>query len=105
MSGFRTYTNFNSSFSASTAISDFIITTSEKLKTNSDYIKILKIITKLIEGGTTFMGKGYCISMADIVYTLLKQNDIPCRIVECTLTITDKQKDEIYAVEIGRAHV
>ena len=85
-------------FSATHAMQNFIITTSEELKKDSDYKKVANIIYKLIEGGITFAAKGYCISVADIVYTLLKQNNIPCKILECHLAITNKIEDKVYAM-------
>ncbi len=75
---------------------NYVITSNEALKKTNDYKKVAGLIYKLIEGGVTFVGKGYCISMSDIVYTVLKQNGIPCKIVECHLTITNKTTDQIY---------
>lgn len=91
-----TFTNYNSEFNASQAMKSYIITNDEALKKTNEYKKISKLIFKLVENGSTFVGKGYCISMSDIVYTILKQNNIPCKIVECHLTITNKTTDEIY---------
>lgn len=92
------HTNFNNQLSATSAMQRFIITTSDKLKQNADYKKVAQIISKLIESGVTFAAKGYCISMSDIVYTLLKQNGIPCKILECHLAITSKVSNEVFCV-------
>ena len=94
----NTFSNYKSEFNATSAISNFIISEDLNYKNRQDFKQIIKIISKLIEGGVTFVGKGYCISMADIVYTLLIQNNIPCKIIECSLTITDKTKDQVYVV-------
>ena len=93
-----TYTNHQNQFSAVSAMQNYVITTDEKLKQSSDYKKVATIIYKLIEGGVTFAAKGYCISMSDIVYTLLKQNKIPCKIVECHLAITSKVSNQVYTM-------
>jgi len=92
-----TYTN-NNHFSATHAMKNYIITTSDRLQNDKDYKNILMIIKKLIEGGVTFAAKGYCISMSDIVYTLLKQNNIPCKIIECHLAISSKINNQIYTM-------
>jgi len=91
-----TFTNYNSEFNAAQAMKNYVITSDEALKQTEDYKKVAKLIFKLVESGVTFVGKGYCISMSDIVYTVLKQNGIPCKIVECHLTITNKTTDQIY---------
>jgi hypothetical protein len=93
-----TYTNHNNQFSATHAMQNYIITTNDNLKKTKDYQDVAKIIFKLIESGVTFAGKGYCISMSDIVYTLLKQRKIPCKIVECHLAITSKIDNKIYTM-------
>jgi len=93
-----TYTNYNNQFSATHAMQNYIITTSDRLKQSKDYHNVARVIYKLIEGGVTFAAKGYCISMSDIVYTLLRQNNIPCKIVECHLAITSKVDNKIYTM-------
>lgn len=93
-----TWTNHNNTLSAAHAMHNYVITQNQELKQTKDYQTVAKIIFKLIEGGVTFAAKGYCISMSDIVYTLLQQNKIPCKIVECHLAITSKVKNEIYTV-------
>lgn len=87
---------FTSSYSAHSAMNNFILTTNEQLKKNPTYNKVADLIYRLVQSGVTQMGKGYCISMSDVVYTLLKQNNIPCQIVECALTITNKQSGQIW---------
>lgn len=77
---------------------NYIITTSDKAKQSKEYQTVARIVYKLIESGVTFAAKGYCISMSDIVYTLLKQNNIPCKIVECHLAITSKVDNKLYTI-------
>ena len=77
---------------------NYIITTNDHLKKSKDYETVARIVYKLIEGGVTFAAKGYCISMSDIVYTLLKQNNIPCKIIECHLVISNKIDSKLYTV-------
>jgi len=84
--------------SAKSAMSNFILTTDQNLKKTSDYEKVCRVIFRLMESGVTFAAKGYCISMSDIVYTLLNQVGIKCRIVECAVTINNKQDNKLYVV-------
>lgn len=86
------------STSARSAMQDYIITTSDKLKNTDEYKTVVNLIYRLMESGVTYAAKGYCISMSDIVYTILKQNNIPCRIVECQLTVTNNASKQLYVV-------
>jgi hypothetical protein len=90
--------NFNTSYSAQNSMHKFVITTDEELKKTEDFAKVSKLIFTLMQGGITNAAKGYCISMSDIIYTLLRQNNIPCRIVECQLTLTNKESDNLFVV-------
>lgn len=85
-------------FSQNSLIEKFIITSDESVKSTKVYKDISKIIYRLIENGLVHAGKGYCISMADIIYTLLIQNKIPCKIVECQLTYTNKETNNTMIV-------
>jgi hypothetical protein len=67
-----------------------ILTSNLKLLKNETYKEVSKLITSLIDNGLIHAGKGYCISMSDVIYTLLVQNKISCSLVECQLTYTDK---------------
>lgn len=93
----RNYMN-ESSFSARNAVRSLIGTSSEKLKNTKDYETVTRLISRLIESGVVFMGQGYCISMSDILYTLLMQHDIKCRMVECQLAITHRKDDAIWLI-------
>jgi len=77
---------------------NFILTTNDDVKNSKDYKNVIGIVNKLIEGGVTFAARGYCISMSDVVYTLLRQNKIPCKIVECHLAISSKTSNKIHTV-------
>jgi hypothetical protein len=93
-----TQSNYSNQFSAAYAMQDYIITTSDTLRKTKDYENVATIVYKLVESGVTFAAKGYCISMSDIVYTLLKQNNIPCKIVECHLSLTNKIDSKFYVM-------
>jgi hypothetical protein len=88
----------DSAFSARSAVKSLIATSSEDLKKTEDYQTVTRLISRLIESGVVFMGQGYCISMSDILYTLLMQHDIKCRMVECQLAITHKKDDAIWLI-------
>ena len=68
-----------------------IFTTDPELVKNPDYQRISKVLFRLIQSGVTQMGQGWCISMSDTVYTLLRQQGINTRLVECQLTVTDSR--------------
>ena len=85
-------------FTQHSPIEKLIITTDESIKSTKLYKEVSKIIYRLIENGLVHAGKGYCISMADVIYTLLIQNNIPCKIVECQLTFTNKETDSTMLV-------
>lgn len=94
----QTLDNFNNNFSAHYAMKEFVLTTSHRLKDNREFVKVLDIVYRLIHTNITQAGKGYCISMSDLIYTLLKQNGIKCRMVECSLTISNRITNQISAV-------
>lgn len=92
------HNQFQSHHSAHAAMRNYILTTNEQLKSDPTYRKVADLIFRLVQAGVTQAGKGYCISMSDVVYTLLKQNNIPCRIVECSLTVTNKVANQIWVM-------
>lgn len=55
-----------------------------------EYKKIFEIVSTLINSNATVMGQGFCFSMSDIVYTMLIQEGIKSRIIECQLNLKDK---------------
>ncbi len=61
--------------------------TDEELINSEDYKKIHVILMHLWQGGIIQRGRGYCLSMADMIKTLLEQEGIVCNLVECKLTV------------------
>lgn len=88
----------NGDVSARGAMSNFILTSNDELKKTEDYKKVSDVIFRLMETGVTHAARGYCVSMSDIVYTMLTQLNIPCKIVECGLTIDIKSTNQLYVV-------
>jgi hypothetical protein len=58
-----------------------------RLLADPDYQIVYATVLQLWEGGIIQRGRGYCLSMADIIHNLLKQKGINSRIVECKLTV------------------
>lgn len=77
-------------FSVHNSISKVIITSDESVKNTKTYRDVSNVIFRLVESGLSYAGSGYCISMSDIIYSLLVQNKIPCKLVECQLTAFNK---------------
>lgn len=90
-------TNFNE-HSAINKAKSVIITNDEEIKKTKEYQKVKEIISQLIESGLTKMGEGYCISVSDIIFNLLNQNDIKCHLLECQLSIVDKKTKNTFLV-------
>lgn len=80
-------------FSINENISNNILTSDVKIKNTKVYKDVTNILFRLVENGLVSAGSGYCISMADIIYSLLIQNKIPCKLVECQLTATNKENN------------
>ena len=70
-----------------------ILTTDRLLKQNPDYEKIAATVSRLMNNGVIRMGQGWCISMCDMLYTLLKQQGIESKMVECQATVTQRLQD------------
>lgn len=62
-------------------------TDNEALLNNPEYQIVQETVLQLWEGGIIQRGRGYCLSMADIIHNLLKQKNIKSRIVECKLSV------------------
>lgn len=90
--------NFNTKYSAQNYMHNYVVTTDEQLKKTKEYETVSNIIFNLMQGGIIHLGKGYCISLSDMIYTILKQNNIPCKIVECQLTLSNKQENKVEMV-------
>jgi hypothetical protein len=77
-------------------INDYeLFTSNEDLKKDEDYKKIKSLLSKMIRSGAVELGQGYCISMSDMIFQALTQSGIPCKIVECKLTIEYFKQDGI----------
>lgn len=66
-----------------------IFTTDPELPKSLDYQRVSATLLRLIHSGVTMMGQGWCISMSDTVYTLLKQQGINSKMIECQVTVSD----------------
>lgn len=81
----------NSEFDALSKASSFIITDVNKQEETKDFKKVKDVVSKLIAAGTSKMGEGYCISVSDIVFNILRHNGIKCHLLEVQLSILDKK--------------
>lgn len=55
---------------------------------DTEYQKIMDIVEGLWEGKVISRGAGFCLSMSDLIHTVLKQQaGIDSRVVECKLTV------------------
>lgn len=77
-------------------MSKFVLTSNEELKNDPEYKLICQLMYGIIEGGLSTIGKGYCLTMSDIVHTLLFQAGIPCKIVECRVFVQNKKDSTSY---------
>lgn len=62
------------------------------------YLKIIDLMGKLWADGVIQRGHGYCLSMSDMMKTLLEDQGIPCKIVECSLIIMRKDPPGIMII-------
>jgi hypothetical protein len=85
----------NMHYDASALLHNYIGTQNAKLKETQDYKTVVALLTRLLEAGIIGIGQGYCISMCDMIYTLLLQQNIKCRLVECQVAITQPQSGHI----------
>jgi len=67
---------------------NFITNDIKNLKFNSDYQRITSVLSRMDRSGAITLGTGYCTSMADMVRSALKHQNINSKLVECQLTIT-----------------
>ena len=70
-----------------------ILTTAPELVKNPEYAQIRDTVIRLANNGVIRMGHGWCVSMSDMIYTLLKQQGIDSKMVECQATITITLQD------------
>lgn len=74
----------------------------ERLQKSSEYRKIAQLIQRLYQSGVIRMGAGWCISMSDMIYTLLKQQGIESRLVECQMIMIKTDRDGgIHPITVG----
>jgi hypothetical protein len=66
---------------------DFIITNTLELKDTKDYQIVADVICSLMESGISRMGEGYCVSVSDIVFNLLRQREVQCHLEEVQLSV------------------
>lgn len=69
-----------------------------ELRLTEDYQKVMGVMEQLQATGTLERGYGYCLSMSDMLYTLLKQQGIKSRLVECKLTVTSQNPPFLHIV-------
>lgn len=83
-------------------------TLDNQLRLTDDYQTVMGVIKHLMDTNTLMYGQGYCLSMCDILYTLLKQKGIKSRLVECKLTVTSYNPPFLHIVgaedERNRGH-
>lgn len=72
-----------------------IITSDDSLLQNEEYQKISTVLFTLLESGIISLGQGYCVSISDVIHTLLTQINIPCVLTECQLAIRSKKTNHI----------
>jgi hypothetical protein len=77
------------------------LTSSEKIKSTTDYKKIVEVITRLERSNVIWLGRGQCISMADIISTALHQVGISTKLVECQTVVTNRSIVPPQSVSIG----
>ena len=69
-----------------------------ELKTNNDYLKVMSVMEQLDVTGTLERAYGYCLGISDMIYTLLKQQGIASRLVECKLTVTSQNPPFLHVI-------
>lgn len=74
------------------------ITQKNELADNKDYQVILKNVKKLWENGIIQRGQGYSLSMSDALRSLLLREGIKCRLIECKLTVLNKNSSNLILV-------
>lgn len=94
---------YDNNFSSKTKASNTIITKSDVLLRDPEYLKVKSIIEGLIESGLGRMGEGYCISVSDIVFNFLNQNRIKSHLLEVQLSAVDNIENKTYMVGFDTA--
>lgn len=76
-------------------------TTSEKLKTTKEYQSVVAVVSKLDQSGVMWLGRGHCISMAEIIRTALTEVGIKTRILECQMLLMNNTTDPPFISTVG----
>jgi hypothetical protein len=74
------------------------MTLDQELFKNKDYQTVMMVVKKLWDSEIIERSKGFCFSVSDMVDTLLKQEGITCRVVECQLTVINRDPPGFYAL-------
>jgi hypothetical protein len=82
---------YGENLSAHAKATERIITTDISIQKTEDYQKVKDVVVRLIESGLSKMGEGYCISVSDILFNLLTQNNLKCHLSEVQLSIVDQK--------------
>jgi hypothetical protein len=75
-----------------------LTTTDQELAANKDYQTVMEQITLLYNSGVVARGGGFCLSMSEMIRTLLHQQGIACHLVECKLTVMSKNPPRLSLV-------
>jgi hypothetical protein len=67
-----------------------VTTTDTELAQTKDYQTVMTQINLLYNSGVVARGSGFCLSMSEMIRTLLVQQGISSRLVECKLTVMSK---------------
>lgn len=72
---------------------DFL-TSDKECKPDPVYQTIKKVLSDLVRTGGVALGTGYCLSMSDIIRTLLKHRGIDSKLVDCQATLSYNGKSK-----------
>lgn len=78
--------------------SEIILTKDKELLKTKDYQTVISVVKKMWDADIIQRSKGYCFSISDMVDTLLRQEGINCRVVECQLTVVNKNPPSFFAL-------
>jgi hypothetical protein len=73
-------------------------TQDRELAKTPEYRKVLEVLNNLWQGQVIQRGGGYCLSMSDMIRTLLKKEGIESRLVECKLTVMNKNPPSLMLI-------
>lgn len=70
------------------------LTADKDAKLDPTYQVIQKVLSDLVRTGGVALGTGYCLSMSDIIRTLLKHRGIDSKLVDCQATLSYNGKSK-----------